>query len=32
LSGFTNLYQRISPCFIRHPKLVLFPKQKILQQ
>ena len=31
-SGFTNLYQRISPCFIRHPKLVLFPKQKIFRQ
>ena len=28
LSGRANLYQRISPCFIRHPKPVPFPKPK----
>jgi len=28
LSGCKNLYQRISPCFIRHPRLALFPKPK----
>ena len=28
LSGSVNLYQRISPCFIRHPKLAQFPKPK----
>jgi hypothetical protein len=28
LSGGTNLYQRISPCFIRYPRLARFPKLK----
>ena len=28
LSGRVNLYQRISPCFIRHPKPAPFPKPK----
>src|SRR4030043_75177 len=28
LSGGRNLYQRISPCFIRHPKPAQFPKPK----
>jgi len=32
LSGRVNLYQRISPCFIRHPKLAQFPKPKTHRQ
>src|SRR4030043_73599 len=32
LSGGTNLYQRISPCFIRHPKSARFPKPKTRRQ
>lgn len=32
LSGRTNLYQRMSPCFIRHPKLAQFPKLKTHRQ
>jgi len=32
LSGFKNLYQRISPCFIRHPRPALFPKPKTHRQ
>ena len=28
LSGLVNLYQRISPCFIRHPKPAPLPKPK----
>lgn len=30
--GCANLYQRISPCFIRHPKLAQFPKPKTHRQ
>lgn len=32
LSGGTNLYQRISPCFIHHPKSARFPKPKTRRQ
>ena len=28
LSGGMNLYQRVSPCFIHHPKSARFPKPK----
>ena len=32
LSGGMNLYQRISPCFIHHPKPAQFPKPKTHRQ
>jgi hypothetical protein len=32
LSGGTNLYQRISPCFIHHPTPAQFPKLQTHRQ